>query len=388
VAGQVYNWEAFFPTLTRGGQESQASFTARQERRLSLIGSMQVLRRRVSLVLPHKITRQQVENPERVVTYTQQVTLYPPRRGFDSTYLRRSGGERGVVTEFSRESRCRLLRHAARLDLEFRAKYFITLTWDGWRDKIDREEVCRARRAFLARLDRRKDIAGYLWRLEYQKRGAAHFHLLVWGQAGLAPMDSAWMAPAWHAVTKSEQFAHLVYGVNVQDVGEHGKLVAYVAKYAAKSGTVPEWHRGRLWGCRGEQPTEGLVLSLPKGVPELVRRVALQWLGKEWAGVGNFSERGKSASVVGGAASGEGGGVTPGWQEDLEGVEHGTVHLNFMAGRVVSWVLREWAKVNNFERQVRGQCGAIVLRDLFGNPRLSLGELEREGIEACAGVFL
>ena len=106
---------------------------------------------------------------------------------------------------------------------------------------------------------RRHGAAGALWRVEYQQRGAVHFHVIVWGKANEPLMLSEPEALSrlnayWHRAIGSTQDAHLVHGVraDVVPLEDEGKVIAYLCKYLAKAeGTIPPWHTGRLWGIIG-----------------------------------------------------------------------------------------------------------------------------------------
>lgn len=150
--------------------------------------------------------------------------------------------KRGVAT-FSAPSRRRLLRLVASVNGAARP-VFLTLTYGRewprqpalWKVHLDR---------FLKRLTR-DGFSGF-WKLEPQKRGAPHFHLLVYG--GRVP--KGWLARAWAECSEDESPDHLKAGTRVESILSSNGAMYYTAKYMGK-GVEPkgdEWARaGRWWG--------------------------------------------------------------------------------------------------------------------------------------------
>ncbi len=141
---------------------------------------------------------------------------------------------------------------------------FITLTYGGEfpSPAVAKKHLDR----FIKRLRREYLEAGGIWRLEWQERGAPHFHLLV---LGVDFIPYAWTAAAWAAVT--DGMASAKSGTETRRVKSYSQSVYYVSKYLAKSGVdaseegvegldtgaegepsgEPEQGPGRLWGHFG-----------------------------------------------------------------------------------------------------------------------------------------
>jgi hypothetical protein len=128
-----------------------------------------------------------------------------------------------------------------------RGLLFLTLTypanypgsWSTWKRQLD---------TWLKRLRRRYPAAAGVWKLEPQKRGAPHFHLLVIGTPFVA---KSWLSESWYAAVGSNDPKHLVAGTNVQLAHSHRGVLAYAAKYTAKAQLLPaSWQGGvgRWWG--------------------------------------------------------------------------------------------------------------------------------------------
>lgn len=152
---------------------------------------------------------------------------------------------RGSVSGFSAKSRRRLLFASFNAWCEWFA--FITLTYPA-DFPCDGLVVRKHRDNFLHRLCREHPGINYLWALEFQERGAPHFHLLV-----DRFVDLRWLSVAWFEVVGSADEKHLRAGTSVQLVSCRKQGGAYMAKsYSSKieQKEVPADYLsvGRFWG--------------------------------------------------------------------------------------------------------------------------------------------
>lgn len=162
--------------------------------------------------------------------------------------LRRAGGGlRGRVRGFSQASRRRLLRKIATID-QAAIPVFVTLTYpaewsqDSGEWKRDFDRWCK-------RLRRRFPLAGLVWKLEAQRRGAPHFHCLVWGAE--CGQLRAWAAAAWFESVGSGDVRHLRAGTRVEMIRSWRGVRSYAAKYLGKASLAGAWEApGRIWGVR------------------------------------------------------------------------------------------------------------------------------------------
>lgn len=167
------------------------------------------------------------------------------------------GGLRSAITEFSKASRRRMQTLLNSLDRK-RAPVpvLITLTyheeWDSdpsvWKDQLD---------AFRKRLERKYGSLSAIWRLEYQRRGAPHFHLLVffWEQpsrdrASLLADLRGEVGYMWWEVTGKTSDEHLLAGTRCELPRSWKGANVYLSKYMVKleslsPGAAPP---GRFWG--------------------------------------------------------------------------------------------------------------------------------------------
>ena len=131
---------------------------------------------------------------------------------------------------------------------------FLTLTYGkDW--PSDPAEWKKHLANFNKRLFRLNPELSDIWRLEPQKRGAPHFHLLIYKSDGKKPfVCKDWIARAWSSVLGEYSNAdHLKAGTRVESLKSSRGAAFYVAKYCAKlpedDDFPEEWGRaGRLWG--------------------------------------------------------------------------------------------------------------------------------------------
>jgi hypothetical protein len=176
------------------------------------------------------------------------------------------GGIRGRVVCLSEES-ARRLKFVARNCRGFTT--MLTLTYpasfprDGLVFKDDLRQMCQ----WL----KRRGVAG-LWYLEFQDRGAPHFHLYLTGRV---PFHQ--VAQAWYRIVGSGDPRHLVAGTRIEAIRQPHAVAVYAAKYATKAvqKDVPAEvvNVGRFWGLFGGlKPEPDAVISgeLSGAVPLVV----------------------------------------------------------------------------------------------------------------------
>lgn len=177
------------------------------------------------------------------------------------------GGPRGKITCLSYQSRQRLAWTAANSGVPLRSMLTVTYPaeWPG-----DGKEVKRHLRVLLQWLRRREGGAeSYLWFLEFQARGAPHFHILTgaeipqpWvalgrrGRAEPAQVNRVWQtdaSEAWYGIVGSQDPKHLRAGTCWEALRCADAAGRYVAKetYKVRQKEVPERYQnvGRFWGA-------------------------------------------------------------------------------------------------------------------------------------------
>jgi len=130
---------------------------------------------------------------------------------------------------------------------------FVTLTYPSVYSD-DPKVWKKNREAFFNRLDRVFPSWSGVWKLEPQKRGAPHFHLLIWG-VSLYELQK-FVPQAWYEVVGSNDENHLLWHWGalgngnkhcVQQVESPNGVRWYASKYMSKE--VSGWGNvGRWWG--------------------------------------------------------------------------------------------------------------------------------------------
>lgn len=163
--------------------------------------------------------------------------------------------ERGKISGFSPRSGARMRRYLRSCTAEYTHLYTLTYP-SGY--PTDGEECKRHLKNFIARLRRYCGRDGnstfsFFWFLEFQKRGAPHFHGFC-----THPADYKMVAQWWYEVVGSDDRRHLHAGTRVERLrsGRFG-TVSYATKYAAKleQKDAPEnfINVGRFWGVYGNR---------------------------------------------------------------------------------------------------------------------------------------
>lgn len=165
--------------------------------------------------------------------------------------------KRGRVKSFSQKSRLRLMRFLARVRMKNVRATFITLTFRRYPSNA---EAKRCLHAFLAKLYRDFKEASAVWRMEYQRKGRAHFHLLVFN---LPYWDWREILETWKHIT-----GQIVARVDVRLVRSRRGVQSYVSKYIAKVSKASKkpflvyppylhgmrkWRKGRFWGYHNKK---------------------------------------------------------------------------------------------------------------------------------------
>jgi hypothetical protein len=185
---------------------------------------------------------------------------------------RSGGGIRGEVVKFSYASRSRLLRQLAGIDQKQVGRVlFCTLTYPevysrnplDWKSHLD---------LFWRRLRRRWPGASMFWRLEAQKRGAPHYHLLVFGVGEELTALRRWFSVSWFEVVGSGDMKHLRAGTGVELMRSWNGVTSYAAKYLGKveEQELPDyWAKvGRWWGSCNKRALPMRVIEVSLTVEE------------------------------------------------------------------------------------------------------------------------
>jgi hypothetical protein len=196
----------------------------------------------------------------------------------------RTYSPRGEVNTLSRKSRRNLFNYVLRL--QYRSGYyFVTLTYPKeypqkftiWKDNL--KTLCSYLRYHFPQL-------GFLWKLEFQKRGAPHYHLLLFDptqpdQEVLEEMITG----EWVRIVKDYTKKFSEHSVDVKAVHDIKKSGFYLAIYQTKDGYIPaNVKTGRHWGIFGRKQmpiTEQGKASLSVDQYRILKRVCRKWVQKQ-----------------------------------------------------------------------------------------------------------
>lgn len=167
------------------------------------------------------------------------------------------GGIRGCITKLSRKALQRMKLHARNVpDGTFKA--ILTLTYP-MEYSTDGREVKR-HFELMKKWLQRNGCGDAFWFLEFQRRGAPHFHLLLknWPSSGIDGVSRA-----WHQIVGTDDKKHLEWHLGnlsgtpcLEWLRNPHAASAYVTKYASKKEQkdVPADYQnvGRFWGYWGE----------------------------------------------------------------------------------------------------------------------------------------
>jgi hypothetical protein len=169
-----------------------------------------------------------------------------------STPRRHGGGIRDRVRGFSRTSRTNLLRRLESINRSaFRGRMiFVTLTYP--KQYPEDPALCKRHlKALRKRLRRAYGSFAAFWRMGIQKRGAWHFHLLLFVEPSVGSIGELrrFISASWHEVTGKVSEGHLRAGTRVEAVRKWKQATSYVERYMAKPEEFPEeLETGRIWG--------------------------------------------------------------------------------------------------------------------------------------------
>jgi len=188
--------------------------------------------------------------------------------------------ERGAIRDFSRKSRNRLIQKFARLSKKKGKSVFLTLTYP--QIYPNPQDAKTHLDTFLKRLARQFPLTSGFWRLEFQERGAPHFHLILFN---LPFVDKSTIQEWW-----GEIIGHDKPFTRIELIRGWRKLMSYVSKYVAKEGSgeyiaaggkaqgdsgfnLEPYLTGRFWGCHNKALipwAELTVIQLPNRISKVV----------------------------------------------------------------------------------------------------------------------
>lgn len=169
------------------------------------------------------------------------------------------GTTRGSISGLSPGSAGRMRRYLRECLPEY--TIMLTLTYPGFYPsngetvKNHLKRFLQECKRYVARNGGDVERFSAFWFLEFQSRGAPHFHIFLTDQ-----LPKEWVALTWYYIVDSEDERHLRAGTRIETIraGKSG-IMAYASKYAAKheqKEVPPDYERvGRFWGVTGRRDT-------------------------------------------------------------------------------------------------------------------------------------
>lgn len=167
---------------------------------------------------------------------------------------------RGLITNFSSKSRRRLLLRLSKIDFAcYKAKLFFTVTF-GKEYPQDPQAIKRLLLSLVKRIDRLTKNTPLIWRMEFQQRGAPHFHFIIllhhqmqyYIKLGLPGK----LKRAWGDLTRKINPYSYTMGSDVRQINNNTAVFHYLAKYAGKPSDYSlNISFGRVWGVRNNPCT-------------------------------------------------------------------------------------------------------------------------------------
>jgi hypothetical protein len=169
-------------------------------------------------------------------------------------------GKKNVITLFSWASKRRLRFTAANAFPPLISQFVM----EYHRRNPGGRAVKKNLYCFLKAVRKEYPGIGYLWILEFQKRGVVHFH--IYFTLTVSKEFHKFLAVTWHEIAEPESFKHLkVHLHSKQFIAWDMKTAGYLTKYLDKDcqKKVPEGFDGvgRFWGASMGLVKAGVIVS-------------------------------------------------------------------------------------------------------------------------------
>ena len=188
------------------------------------------------------------------------------------------------MREFSEKSRRRLAKVCAAVSWGSFPFLFVTLTYPQVY-VTDGRRAYRDLRAFRDAWERQYGLPAAVWKREFQRRGAVHFHLAILRPSENVPLVEIrrWVAVTWYRIVASGDERHLWAGTQVDPMvrppvayfsshGQHGRDKKGYQNEVPNDFSNP----GRFWGVWHLAPDWNEVQLSPRQFVE-ARRIMRAW---------------------------------------------------------------------------------------------------------------
>ena len=229
-----------------------------------------------------------------------------------------SPGIRAAVGDFSARSRLAMLRALSCVNRQIVTADcvgLLTLTYSG-KSFPDPKGAKEDLDTFTKRLKRLSPGISAFWRLEPQKRGAPHFHLLLFKPLIMAWLGAGslheWCVNAWHEIAGKGDNNHRLFHLGelrnsrpcLEPIRDWNGVMSYAGSYIGKKGESwdqlseahPDWKRpGKWWGIfnRKGLPIQMQKIVVSARVAVILRRALVRFYEHQPSGkyrLENYSE--------------------------------------------------------------------------------------------------
>jgi hypothetical protein len=196
---------------------------------------------------------------EHSVEFSWDVPLSPPKP--------RARGNRDRIRDFSKASRRWLFKTLSRLNFrQLKEPHFVTLTYHN-NFPTSPDEWKAHNKSFIQRLQRIYPDLVYFWKLEFQQRGAPHFHYFLFlpkhSPHSFAPNLDLAVHRIWLDYRNCDCIHCAAHSIHIQPITGFRKASTYLSKYMAKGDQyVPVRFPGRFWGRSANLPTRARTMIL------------------------------------------------------------------------------------------------------------------------------
>lgn len=204
------------------------------------------------------LVKRTISQESRIEVYSNCVCYYPSPQKKGSFH--RGSRPRGKISDFSKRSRFRLFQKMAQIKKNLVNKpFFLTLTYHYGYKKLNHSTKSNLNTFLVELRDYDPDVQ-FIWRIEYQKRGAPHYHLMVFPSINkiIANRKKYFyhVNIIWHRIADPNSNAHESFGCKSVEIDSYRKACSYVSKYLAKlPGKYLDIVEGKHWGCSTNLPT-------------------------------------------------------------------------------------------------------------------------------------
>ena len=197
------------------------------------------------------LDKEAIREKSSLITVYPHCIVYLPKRRYKSFKSSRVP-KRGPISDFTRRSRFRLFTTLAKIDDNPKFQpIFVTLTYHYGHINAPQSTKSQLHN-FLVQLRNYDPGVQFIWRIELQKRGAPHYHMIIFPSslcvsAG-TPSYQLEISRIWHSIADPKSRRHKDFGCKIKVITSYRMACAYVSKYVAKVGNDnTEDHQGKHW---------------------------------------------------------------------------------------------------------------------------------------------